>query len=225
MQTWSEGRPVALAEFAEYMIKISDNTATDHLMAILGREQVEKALVTARHSQPEVARPMLATAEMFKLKWAAPVEWAKRFFSLSELDKKKMLDTDVSQIPLSQVGRNGVSMDLPTWIRQIEWFASNADLCRVMESLAARRDPTTLKILSQNTPYVTVGEPTSAWSYVGYKGGSEPGVISMTYLLRDKKGRLGCLSTSWSNERRDGVDDLIMGDLVRKALKVYENSL
>ena len=37
--------------------------------------------------------------------------------------------------------------------------------------------------------------------YAGYKGGSEPGVLSMTWLLRNKKSEWFCLSASWNNEK------------------------
>ena len=37
------------------------------------------------------------------------------------------------------------------------------------------------------------------WSYVGYKGGSEPGVLNLTWLLRDEAGEWRVLSLSWNN--------------------------
>ena len=37
------------------------------------------------------------------------------------------------------------------------------------------------------------------WSYVGYKGGSEPGVLNLTWLLTDKAGRDHALVLSWNN--------------------------
>jgi hypothetical protein len=37
------------------------------------------------------------------------------------------------------------------------------------------------------------------WGYVGYKGGSEPGVISMSFLLQAKDGTWYALSASWNN--------------------------
>ncbi len=62
----------------------------------------------------------------------------------------------------------------------LEWFASSDDLCRVMAALQAKGQ-TVLDILAKNP-----GLPldTATWPYIGFKGGSEPGVINMTYLLR-----------------------------------------
>ena len=35
--------------------------------------------------------------------------------------------------------------------------------------------------------------------YLGYKGGSEPGVIQMTFLLRRKTGEWRAVAASWTN--------------------------
>ena len=50
-------------------------------------------------------------------------------------------------------------------------------------------DPVALGILGVNT---AIGEEAAAqgWAYVGYKGGSEPGVVNMSWLLRDSRRRL-----------------------------------
>mgnify|MGYP006189150397 CR=1 FL=1 len=38
-----------------------------------------------------------------------------------------------------------------------------------------------------------------AWGYVGFKGGSEPGVLNYTWLLTDKQGRDWVLTLGWNN--------------------------
>jgi hypothetical protein len=37
------------------------------------------------------------------------------------------------------------------------------------------------------------------WNYLGFKGGSEPGVINLTWLLTDKAGRDHLLTLGWNN--------------------------
>ena len=41
------------------------------------------------------------------------------------------------------------------------------------------------------------------WSYVGFKGGSEPGVLSMTWYLERKDGRAFVLSLVVNDTRHD----------------------
>ena len=39
------------------------------------------------------------------------------------------------------------------------------------------------------------------WHYIGFKGGSEPGVLNLTWLLTDKAGRDWVLTLGWNNPR------------------------
>ena len=43
------------------MIAISDNTATDHLIDLVGRDRVEAALTVFGHSDPAMTVPFLTT--------------------------------------------------------------------------------------------------------------------------------------------------------------------
>ena len=62
------GSTLSMRDLATRMISISDNTATDHLIDLVGRDQVEQALVTLGHSNPAATTPMLTTREMFVIK-------------------------------------------------------------------------------------------------------------------------------------------------------------
>ena len=68
MAEWPIGIPVTLSTLALKMISVSDNTATDHLMFLLGREEIERQMRTMGHSHPEVNQPLLSTREMTMLR-------------------------------------------------------------------------------------------------------------------------------------------------------------
>ena len=72
----------------------------------------------------------------------------------------------------------------------MEWFATREDLARTMAwHLATAHKPglrPVAEILSLETPIPFDGE---AWPYVGYKGGSEMGCLSATWLLERADGR------------------------------------
>ncbi len=74
-----DGDTLTLREYAEAMISISDNTATDHLIDRLGREAIETAVARAGVAQPALNQPFLATRELFWLKYLAnppnPPDW------------------------------------------------------------------------------------------------------------------------------------------------------
>ena len=62
------GTERTVLEHATAMISQSDNTATDHLVDLVGREAVEAAMVEMGHAAPERNQPFLTTREMFLMK-------------------------------------------------------------------------------------------------------------------------------------------------------------
>ncbi len=221
MQNLPEGQQVPLKTFAEYMIKISDNTATDHLINIVGRGVVESQLQVMGNNFEDMNRPFLTTAEMFKIKWASPLDIIDSFIRGGEAKRRNLLENEIAAIPLSRVGKNGVSMENPSFIREIEWFGSTNDLCTAMKSLLEKNSPEVLDILSKNVPFLNL-EPDSPWSYGGFKGGSEPGVLTMTYLVRSKNSEWGCISLAWHNESQN-VNQWVFFDFTSKVLKLAES--
>ena len=79
----------------------------------------------------------------------------------------------------------------------IEWFASPADLARLFVHMRKTADPEAFRIMAIN-PSAT-GAIKANWGYVGFKGGSEPGVFNLTWLLTDRQGRDWLLSLGWNN--------------------------
>jgi hypothetical protein len=79
----------------------------------------------------------------------------------------------------------------------IEWFASPRDLAGLLRTMRAESDPQVFEIMAINESFPA--EMREQWRYVGYKGGSEPGVLNLTWLLTDRQGRDHILTLGWSN--------------------------
>ena len=62
------GTTYSVRYLAEVMISQSDNTATDHLLFTLGRENVEAMVATMGHADSSLMIPMLSTRELFAIK-------------------------------------------------------------------------------------------------------------------------------------------------------------
>ena len=68
----------------------------------------------------------------------------------------------------------------------IEWLVSGEDMANLMRCIRDLDDPTAREIMAVNT---SVPDNLSGdWQYIGYKGGSEPGVINLSWLLQDRTG-------------------------------------
>jgi beta-lactamase class A len=214
MQDWPTGAPVTLHTLATLMISRSDNTATDHLLLTLGREAVEKSLPGTGNHHPEGMRPFLTTGEMFRLKLVYDPKERARFAKAKEPERRKMLAEMATKTAKAPGFAELASFTRPMDIATIEWFASTGDLCRVMDRL---RQAKALKDVLAVNPGLALDK--QRWSFIGYKGGSEPGVMNMTYLLERKDGKAFCVSASW-NDPKDNLAEEVLPGLVTTAISL-----
>ncbi len=191
MKNWPIGDKLTLYILATRMISESDNTATDTIMDYIGRGKIEKNLKKLGHAKPKLLKPFLKTSEMFKLK--SSTETAQRYLNANLKERYRILDEELTKTPLNA----RAFTKKPFEINKIEWPASPNDLCNLMDYFRKKNDDTAFGIMGIN-PGLNVSK--DKFDYAGYKGGSEPGVINMTWLLNTKKDVWYCLSASWNNE-------------------------
>lgn len=180
------GSTVPLREVAELMIRVSDNTATDILMELAERRSIERWMTDARHSHAHFNMPMINTREMTVLKLYRDGEFAELWEGASPNARRHILG-QISEVELAPLLESLESWEQPRAIRSVEWFANANDLCNTMlalRNLSEASDNTRpiLEILGEN-PGLELNR--ERWPYIGYKGGSEPGVLSMAWLLLD----------------------------------------
>jgi hypothetical protein len=224
LHTWPAGSSITLLEYATKMISISDNTATDHLLYFLGRDRVEAMLPMMNNRTEASYLPFLSTLEMFKLKWALDPADAGEYLAAGVTERRAMLER-LRQVPRTAVGANGIPLSQPRLIDRLEWFATPAENCEAMLWLGSRKSPEVRQVLSRNVPLIgNAGQEISHWAFAGYKGGSESGVLSMTFLLESKNGNRGCLALSWNNPQAP-VSESRFFDVVRKTLKYAEQPI
>lgn len=195
LQNWPEGSPVTLHTLASLMISISDNTATDQLIAVLGKQRILKLMKDSGHSDPGANDPFLTTRELFLLK-ASDDETIARWRAAGPDDSVFLVSDNIGG-PDAELARiNAAFANGPKAI-DIEWFASPADLAKLLAYMRKTADPKVFDIMAIN-PSATDAIKAN-WVYIGYKGGSEPGVLNLTWLLTDKQGRDWVLTLGWNN--------------------------
>lgn len=221
LQDWPAGSPVTLHTLAGLMISRSDNTATDALLHRLGRERVEAAVKASGHAHPQANAPFLSTLEASRLKYdpAGPGR-RERYAKAVAADRRAML----AEPAFTGLDRAKLlpGTERPVAIDAVEWFASAADLCRVMDHLR-RLTEAPAAAPGRAILAINPGLPGAmgTWAYAGFKGGSEPGVIQLTFLLRAGKADGGwlALSAGWNNPQA-AVDEGRFTNLVGRALRV-----
>jgi beta-lactamase class A len=196
LQDWPANSPVTLHTLATLMISRSDNTAADHLLRHLGQARVlalQQRLFSGKNTDSTRNEPFLSTAELFKIKMKLSPEQQQQFAQAAPEERKKLLATLVQPQTLDQPRL----LSRPVHIDRIEWFYSTAELCRVMDQLRRSENVPGLKEMLAITQPFEVDE--QVWPYVGFKGGSEAGVLNFTLLLRHRQGKWYALSITWNH--------------------------
>lgn len=198
LQDWPDKTPMTLASLAALMISVSDNTATDAMLELAGRENVEK------HGARNV--PFLSTSEAFKLKAAGNAALLERWRK-GDVAAKRAVLRELAKLPLPKVSEVSGS---PSAL-DVEWYFTARETCALMKKVAE------LPLMGINPGVASKDD----WEKVAYKGGSEPGVINMTTWV-EKKGRAHCVSVTWNDEKT--LDDTKFGLLVARLLGALEGA-
>ena len=96
----------------------------------------------------------------------------------------------------------------------MEWYASPQAMARVMDALRTA-DDTARAILSANPG--TDAATAARFAYVGFKGGSEPGVVTLNYLVRTRSGHWRAVVGNWHRTDAD-TPTLTFASLMNRAL-------
>ncbi|WP_242008239.1 serine hydrolase [Sphingomonas ginsenosidivorax] len=206
LQGWPAGTPVTLQTLATMMVSISDNTATDTLMAVLGR-----AAIDARAVANGGSAPVLTTREAFAVKsdpalttaWTAATPPARRAL----LESRK---AEIAAAPLDASVFGGK----PVAIDSVEWFASPLAMAGVLDRLRKADNPVRAILgVNAGVDSATAGR----FRYIGYKGGSEPGVIALNFVVQARDGRWYAATGNW-HRADDQVSELRFSGLMTRLL-------
>lgn len=177
LQSFPDGAPVSLHTAASLMISQSDNTATDMVMELVGRADINAAL----------GGFALTTREFFQLK-ADPVS-SEAFVSAQDMDGKTEVVERFKARPLP-----AASDVMRPHDPGVEWYVPVTALCELIEAVEA------LDVVGINTG---VADP-AVWERIAFKGGSEIGVINLTTRLVNAAGDVFCVAYTLN---RDTVID------------------
>ncbi|WP_147463490.1 serine hydrolase [Cellulomonas triticagri] len=184
LQDEPTGTTVTVREAAAQMIAISDNTATDLLVAAVGREAVEAVQATMGHHDPALNTPLLTTRDLFRVGWGDPAlrtAWADG----DAAERRVLLDG----LPGGVLDVDPAAVVTPAWQDDADWFATAGDLCAahawLQEAATTPAGEPVRDVLSANPGFDV---DTAAWPYVAFKGGSAPGVMTGTWLAEDAAG-------------------------------------
>jgi len=103
LQNWPLGTPMTLQALATMMISISDNTATDTLISVVGRQEIEQMMRRTGHSNIAKATPLLTTLEAFALKMPGNDRLRNQFENASERAQAALLYNQQARLGINSV--------------------------------------------------------------------------------------------------------------------------
>lgn len=197
LQTLPSGTPVTLETLAELMIRISDNTAADALIRMVGRDSLQA--LSPRNT------PFLDTRELFQLIADGADGIRSRYRSAGGEERQSILG-GLSSAPLPEISRIGRTT---TW-RDVEWRLSARELCGFLAGLNGA------PAMSGTTEPLLAG---LGWPRLGFKGGSERGVLNLSALGETADGRRVCAVVTANGDGPQPEDRIapLFADLLRAA--------
>jgi beta-lactamase class A len=221
MAMWPTGSPATLHTYALKMISLSDNTATDHLLYLLGRRRVEEQVQAMGHSDPAVNRPLLFTREMTMIRDKKVPMRAAQWRKLDEAGRRKFLDTEVAG------PQDYDALDFDTAALDVaEWYASPMDMAHALDWL--RRNTAEGKmgrlLLQVTTVDTKLKFDPAIWSFVGFKGGSEDQLLCGNWLLRHRSGKWYAFHVYFNSDKTKLKEEDV-GKAMQKMLTLIEEEV
>jgi Beta-lactamase enzyme family len=183
LRTWPDNTPLTLATYAAEMISVSDNTAADALVRIVGPSALRQ--YGFRND------PFLTTREMFVLKSTPGADLRAAYLHAASPNERAAVLARVDAQPLPRIEQLLTSPD-----PSVEWHYSVRELCKLISRVSQ------LPLMSINPG---VADPADFRS-VAYKGGSDFGIINLTTMVTTKRGTPVCFSAT-INDASHPVDE------------------
>ncbi|MGD9738890.1 MAG: serine hydrolase [Bauldia sp.] len=186
LEDWPDNTPLTVATVANLMISVSDNTATDLLLHLLGRDAAEA--ISERNT------PFLATAELFKLKAAGNEALRTAWLDGDEAARHRVLDELAAQ-PLPDIEAYPIEPMV-----EPEWYFNGFEICALLDRTAH------MEAFDIN-PGIAREED---WARIAFKGGSEPGVLNLSTLVTAADGTTHCVAVTWNSDEVVDEEALIV---------------
>jgi len=209
--------PFRVMELAELMLGISDNTATDLLHELVGRDALDPIPAAFGHAQPGLLRPLLNISETFHLLFSVPFAEANGYQNGSESAQAEFV-TDTLE-PLGSFAANGGGFNNAELTTTVTWRASPLDICNAFARHRTWTIGSDEALLVERALGAGVAQPNirNEWDRVWYKGGTliveaDPGnpgfeqvVLTHAWML-ENEGSDPWVVVALSNGPTDDID-------------------
>ncbi len=188
-------------QLSQLMLGISDNTATDLLHELVGRERLDRIINEFGHASAEVLTPLLAIGEQFHLLFSVSAAAADNFLNGTEQFQQQYIDDEI--VPLGSFAANRGSFSNLSLLTGGTWRASAMDVCNALASHRTWAQGSDQMLLVDRALGAQAAQPRvrQQWDRVWYKGGS----------LAQNNGGLAVLTHAWLLENAGEQPWVVVG--------------
>ena len=199
LQDWPDGTPVTVEALLVKMMSLSDNTATDALMSLVGRDAIDRHNATP---------PTITTREFFVLTDPENADLAERWKDADDADQRAELLSETAEYDLPETA---VFPDGPP-DTDLGWRFSAEELAALAETAAGHE-------AASVNPGVASG---TDWERIVYKDGYVPGVAAEVVhgVSETEAGEESYTAVLIWNEDEDDVRRMKLRGLAQSAVQI-----
>ena len=206
------GTVFTVQEMATLMLGISDNTATDHLHELAGRDVIEDVVVDYGIADPDLLTPFLNISEQFHVFTRFDLATAQSYVNGTEMFQEQFLVTDI--IPEGPSFPISFPFFHESLLTDGTWRASPRDICRTLAGLHATAGTNGAFDLVDEAMSAGAAQPNirNAWDRTWFKGGSLTSgatgdhVLTHAWLLENAGDFPPIVVVALANNPNGGID-------------------
>ena len=215
------------------MLGISDNTATDLLHELVGRDALNPVPAAFGHAQPELLTPFLNISETFHLLFSVPFAEANTYLNDSEAGQAAFV-TDTLE-PLGSFAANGGGFNNAELTTTVTWRASPLDICNAFARHRTWTIGSDESLLVERALGAGAAQPRlrNRWERVWYKGGNliveaDPGnsgfeqVVLTHAWTFENEGEQPFVVVALSNGPTDDIDGFDVQSITGRIFELLE---
>jgi hypothetical protein len=206
------GTPFSVRDMAILMLSFSDNTSTDHLHELVGRDAIADQLTDFGLSQPELLLPFLNISEQFHVFSRFNLATAQSYVNGNLAFREQFLINEI--IPEGPSHPISFPFFHESLLSTGTWRATATDVCRTFAGLnALPRSSAGFEVVNQAMGY-QAAQPgiRNEWQRVWYKGGSLSSgatgdhVLAHAWMLQKSGEVRPWVVVALANDSSGGID-------------------
>ena len=222
------GLPFSIDKLATLMLGVSDNTATDMLLARAGRDRFDGLHAEYGHQMPELMTPQLGISENFHLFFSFPLAESLSYVEGTEAFRRDFLENRI--VPLGSAATGGGGFNHEDLYIDASWQAAPLDVCGAFARHRQHAPGSDADLVVNRALQSGVAQPNvrEHWDRVWYKGGSlasgNRGTMVLTHAwMLEREGETPYVVAGFANDPAGGIDAFVIQSILGRVLELVRD--